>query len=76
MLKRFNASFKADNRYILPDGKSGCMGLNHDSEYSGLLSVGLLCNGCPQPLPLKLRYSGVSECQSMFFLAFRTRTPR
>ena len=25
---------------------------------------------------LKLRYSHVSEFQSMFFLAFRTRTPR
>ena len=51
MLKRITASFKADNRYILPDGKSGCVGLNQDSEYSGLLSVGLLCNGCP---PIRL----------------------
>ena len=28
----------------------------------------------PRPASLKLRYSGVSDCQSMFFLAFRTRT--
>ena len=63
MLKRITASFKADNRYILPDGKK-VAGLHHTHEYSVSFGDSPLFNGCPQPLwGAGMRILGVSQAR-------------